>query len=222
MRRVRVWFLGLAAAAIAIAYAILSHLSNSAPNPGGLGVLLALTPAFLIVVTLAWRSRHRLPILLLCAITAMLVERYWPLLTHHFSWLYLLQQAGAYVLLGLSFGRSLRPGRTPLCTRWATAQHGTLSPAAVRYTRAITLMWTVAFAALTVALIMLFLLAPLPVWSAFANFATLPLIVVLFIVEYAVRGRALPDMQHAGILAGIRAYWDSRRDPPDVQHGKSA
>ena len=222
MRRMRAWFLGLAVAAIAIAYAILSHLSNSTPNAGGLGVLLAVTPVFLIAVMLAWRSRHRLPMLVLCAIAAMLVERYWPLLTHHFSWLYLLQQVGAYVLLGLSFGNSLRPGRTPLCTRWATAQHGALSPAAVHYTRAITLMWTVAFAALTVALIMLFLLAPLPVWSAFANFATLPLMIVLFIVEYAVRGRALPDMQHAGILVGMRAYWDSSRGPPDVQRGKSA
>ena len=219
MRWARAWFLRLVVAAIAIAYAILSHVSNSNPGAGALGVVLAVAPVFLIAVALAWRSRHRLRLLVLCVFPALLVYHYWLPLTHHYPLLYLLQQSGAYALLGLSFGRSLLPDRTPLCTHWATAQHGTLTPAAVRYTRAVTLLWTCFFVALIVLLVALYFLAPLRVWSAFANFGMLPLIAALFIGEYSVRGRALPDMRHAGILAGLRAYRDSRRSPADARHG---
>ena len=219
MPRARAWFLGLAIAAIAIGYAILAHLSNSTSNTCALGVVLAVAPALLIAAALAWRSRRRIRMLLLCAFVTLLVYHYWPLLARHYSWIYLLQQTAAYGLLGFTFGRSLGPGRTPLCTHWATLHHGTLSPAAVRYTRAVTLTWTLFFVAVTITLVALFMLAPLRVWSAFANFGTLPLIAALFIVEYGVRGRILPDMQHAGILAGVRAYWHGRRDRADLHHG---
>ena len=180
--------------------------------------MLAIAPVLLAAAVLAWRSAHRLYLLPLCAFALVLVYWYWPSLMHHYPLLYLVQQAGAYVLLGLTFGGSLRAGRTPLCTVWARRHHGTLSPAAVRYTRGVTLLWALAFAALMIALVALYFLAPLPVWSAFANFGTLPLIAALFIGEYCVRGRALPDMPHAGILAGLRAFWQSRRSPLDARH----
>lgn len=219
MPRVRAWLLRLAIASIAIAYAVLSHISNSTPNASTLGVVLAIAPLLLIAVAVARGSVHPIYLLAFCAAALLLVYWSWSLLVHQYSLLYLVQQAGAYSLLMLAFGRSLRPGRTPLCTVWATRQHGTLSPAAVRYTRAVTLLWAVFFAAITVISIALYLLTPLRVWSAFANFGTFPLIVALFIGEYLVRGRALPDMQHAGILVGLRAFWTSRRSPADARHG---
>lgn len=217
--RARAWIRGLGAAALAVAYAILAHVSNSNPGARALGVVLALGPLVACALTLAWRYGYRLPAVLLGMLAGFAVYRYWPIFAQHFPWLYLLQQAGAYALLGLAFGRSLAAGRVPLCTRWATVVHGPPAPAVTRYTRSVTAAWTLFFALMTTTLIALFLLAPLPVWSAFANFCGFPLIVAMFVGEYVVRGRVLTDMQHASILAGARAFLGSAPDAAAVRRG---
>lgn len=206
---IRAWILGLGVAAVAIAYALLAHVSNLNHSGHGLGVALAVGPLVALALTLIWRSGYRIPAILVGALAGLAVYRYWPMLAQHFPWLYLLQQAGAYGLLTLTFGRSLAADRIPLCTGWATLIHGPLAPAVARYTRSVTVAWTVFFALMATMLIALFLIAPLPVWSAFANFCGLPLVVGMFIGEYLVRGRALPDMQHASILAGVRTFLGS-------------
>ena len=58
---------------------------------------------------------------------------------------------------------------------------------------------------MSLALLVLFVTAPLPVWSAFANFCTPALVALMFAAEYLVRRRALPHVQHQGILATLRA-----------------
>ena len=215
----RAWIRGSGVAVLAIAYAVLAHLSNSRPGAQALGVALAVGPLLVVAVILGWRSRLRVPSLLLCALAGLLVYQYWPLLARHFPWLYLLQQAGAYGLLGLMFGRSLAAGRVPLCSHWATLVHGPLAPAVARYTRTVTVVWAGFFAFISCTLVVLFALAPLPIWSAFANFCTFPLIVALFVGEYAVRGRVLPNMRHAGIFAGARLFLNSERDTAAARRG---
>ena len=207
--RLRGWTRALGIAAVALAYAVLAHLSNLNPHAQALGVALALGPLLAAVLVLSWRSGARLAALLLAALAAVALARYWELLAAHFSWLYLVQQAGFYLLLGVMFGRSLLGGRVALCTHWATLAHGPLSPAMARYSRQVTAAWTLFFALLTVAHVLLFLLAPLPVWSAFANFFCLPLVAAMFIGEYLVRGLRLPDIEHAGMLHGLRAFLGS-------------
>ncbi len=204
-RRVRDWIRGLAVAALAVGYAVLAHFSNSHPEASALGVLLAIAPLAVVAVAMVWRSGQRLISVALGLLAVLAVYRYWPILALHFAWLYVLQQAGFFGLIGIAFGRSLMAGQVPLCTRWATAFHGPLAPAAVRYTRNVTAAWTLFFALMMTTLVVLFLLAPLPVWSAFANFGTFPLVVAMFLAEYRVRGRALPDMRHASILESVRA-----------------
>lgn len=203
---------GAVVAVAAIAYAVLAHQSNLAPAGHTLGVVLAAGPPLLLAVLLAWRTAYRVPCLLACALAVVLAYRYWEALTQQLVWISLAPQASAYVALGILFGRSLLRGRTPLCTRWATAVHGPLPPAVVAYTRKVTGAWAVFFGLMTTALIALGLFAPAHVWSAFANFCTFPLIAAMFVAEYIVRGRVLPDMQHAGILEGARAYLESSRD----------
>ena len=217
--RARAWMRGLGVVLAAIAYAVLAHLSNSTPGTGALGVVLAVGPLLLFAVLLAWRSGFRAMALLMGALAAALVYRYWPRLAEHYPWIYLLQQAGVYCLLALTFGRSLTGGRVPLCTLWATRVHGPLPPKVVRYTRLVTAVWTLFFALLAATLIVLYALVDLPLWSAFANFGTFPLIAALFIAEYAVRGRVLPDMQHAGILAGAQAFLGFGRETAAARRG---
>jgi uncharacterized membrane protein len=65
--------------------------------------------------------------------------------------------------------------------------------------------WTLFFAAVTATLLLLFLAAPLTVWSLFANFGAVTLVILMFLVENRVRRRLLPAMAHVGVIATIRA-----------------
>jgi uncharacterized membrane protein len=195
----------------AVAYALLAHLSNSRPGHADLGLLLGLAPLWLVAVALAWRSRVRVPALLACAAITLLLAVRWQELKSHFSWTYLLQQVGTYALLGWGFGRTLAPGRVPLCAQFAARVHGTLDATTAQYTRSITLAWTVFFGVIAAVLLVLYFVAPLPVWSLFANFCTLPLVLLMFAIENLVRRRALPGLAHVGVVATIRAV--ARRAP---------
>ncbi len=188
-----------------IAYAVLAHFSNAVPGNESLGAILAIGPLWIAAVILAWRSSQRRLGLVACGLAALLVYARWGDLRNHFTWLYLIQQAGAYGLLGISFGRSLGGQRVPLCTRFAALVHGPLSVDATRYTRSVTVAWTVFFAAMSSALLIVYVAVPLAVWSVFANFCAAPLVALMFIGEYLVRHRVLPDMQHASIFDTVRA-----------------
>jgi uncharacterized membrane protein len=65
----------------------------------------------------------------------------------------------------------------------------------------------------------MFLLAPLTVWSAFANFGVLPLVAAMFVGEYLVRGRAVPDAPHASLLDGVHAFLASSAGPQAMRRG---
>jgi len=189
---------------LALAYAVLAHVSTAQGAHGTLGALLAIGPVGLVALIFLWRSR-RVWGLAAWVLALVLVVAFWLPLKAHFTWLYLIQQAGLYALLGVYFGRTLRPGRVPLCTQMALHAHGTLSAPTLRYTRQVTVAWSLLFALITLALVILFFTAPLRVWSAFANFGAPLLIVLMFALENRVRRFALPGMEHAGLLTTLRA-----------------
>ena len=195
--------------AFVIAYAGLSHYSNSLAKTHDVGVALALGPVLLVGLALVWRWTHWLVALLAAAAAALLLSHYWPLLERNFSVVYLLQEAGFYSLMAASFGLSLRSNKVALCTQLADKVHGPLSKQEVRYTRQVTAAWTVFFLAITLVTLALFTFAPLRLWSAFANFVVVPLMVLMFAVEYAVRRRVLPQVQRSGLLAAVRVYFAS-------------
>ena len=159
---------GLVAAA-AIGYDLLSYYSINHPGWAALGTALALLPLLLIVIGMAWRSHWRAAVILAGAAAAVLLWRSWPLLSSHFTLMFLLQQVFMWSALLLFFAGSLMPGRTPLCTQWADLAHGPLSDAELRYTRGVTLAWSLFFGAMAVTGVLLYVLAPATVWSAFNN-----------------------------------------------------
>jgi len=115
-----------------------------------------------------------------------------------------------YGLLAFGFGGSLRSGGTALCTRLADKLHGPLTPAEVRYTRQVTMAWALFFGVLMLATLLLYVSAPLTLWSMFVNFGTLPLIGAMFAGEYAVRRRVLPHTDRRGIMATVRVFFSNR------------
>ena len=201
-------------AALVLAYALLEHYTNVAAAPPGLGAALAIAPLLGALLLLAHRTQRPwlAPLLLALAATAVLL-RFWGELEHHFSWLYLLQQCATYLALAGTFGRSLLPGRVPLCSRWAAMIHGPLTEDVRRYTRSVTLAWTAFFAAVMLLSAVLYAAAPRSFWSLFANFLVLPLAALLFACEYALRRRCLPSTPRATLGQMLRVYLADTRRP---------
>jgi uncharacterized membrane protein len=200
--------------AFVVVYAALSHYSNSLAQTHDLGVGLALGPVLMVGLLLIWRWTHLLVALLTAAGAAVLLRHYWPVMEKNFPVVYLLQEGGFYSLMAASFGLSLRKHGVALCTQLADKVHGPLSPKEVLYTRRVTAAWGLFFLAITGVTLILFVLAPLRIWSLFANFCVVPLVGLMFLAEYAVRRRVLPQVSRRGILAAVRVYFASSRHAP--------
>jgi uncharacterized membrane protein len=190
-----------------VAYSVLSHYSNLNPQAHDLRTLLALAPMLTLGLILVWRWSGFLIALLAAAAAALLLRAFWPLFAQNFPIVYLVQQVGFYFIMAFTFGRSLRKGRVPLCTQLADKVHGPLSALELRYTRRVTLAWVIFFLLNLAANFFLFEFAPLRVWSMFVNFCSLPLILLMFVAEYAVRRRVLPQVQRSGLIATLRVYF---------------
>jgi uncharacterized membrane protein len=196
----------IAAACVLIGYQFLAHWAL-ARGAAGSGVALA---PLLAAAVLAWRTRLRWPVALLAAGAGI--------------WLWtrpgnapgalLAVHVGVYLGLLWVFARTLRSGREPLVTGIARRVRGVLPAEIAGYTRRVTQAWCVFFACMAAASTALFLLAPLPVWSLFANLLNLPLVVAMFVAEYLVRITRFRHLQHFPITAAARAFRVGERDVP--------
>ncbi|MFZ0486167.1 MAG: hypothetical protein WAL83_04155 [Arenicellales bacterium] len=209
-RRILRW---LGIAALVIGYPLLAHHTNESANDGNLGALVALGPVVLIALVLAWHSAQRTGILVVLGLVCAIFWLGRSVLVQHFGMVYWLQYVGAQAVLFTTFARTLVAGGKPLCTRFAEAVHGSLTPQQELYTRKVTVAWSLFFAAMALVSTLLFFLAPLTAWSIFDNFLTLPLVGLMFIAEYRVRRQALPDMEHSHILDSVRAFRNTLARP---------
>ena len=209
-RRILRW---MGIAALLIGYPLLAHHTNESTHSGNLGALVAIAPVVLLALVLAWRSPQRIVMLGMFVLACATLWAGWSALEQHFGLVYWLQYLGMQLVLFMTFARTLIAGRQPLCTRFAEALHAPLTQQQEIYTRQVTVAWSLFFAALASASTLLFFLAPLTAWSVFTNFLTLPLVALMFIVEYWVRRRVLPDMQHGHILDAVRAFRNTSARP---------
>lgn len=202
---------------LGIGYSALSHLAASSATPNLFNALVAIMPLVGLAFAMAWRSLQRVAMLALWLATCAVLFSMSGWLVAHYNWLFLLQHAGMYALLCGAFGRTLQRGQTPMISRFASIVHGSLSPALIRYTRSATWAWTVYFGSITGLSLLLFWLAPIYIWSAFANLLGIPLLVLMFVGEYAVRWFVLPPADRAGPLDAIRAYRQASSKKPARQ-----
>ena len=93
-----------------------------------------------------------------------------------------------------------------MLTRFARYVHGEISPEVERYTRQITVMWCVFFAAMATVSVSLFVLVSTDAWLFFANVLNLPLLVCAFVVEYAYRSLRFPNAPYPSLAATINAF----------------
>jgi uncharacterized membrane protein len=203
----------LGIAALVIGYSILAHYTNASAHSSSLGALVAVAPVVLIALILAWRSPRRIVMLGVLALACMALWAGWSALEQNFELVYWLQHVGMQLLLFIMFARTLIAGRQPLCTRFAEAVHAPLTPREEIYARQVTVAWTLFFAAMAFVSTLLFFLGPLSAWSIFANFLTLPLVMLMFVAEYLMRRWLLPDLQHKHILTAVRAFRNDSAHP---------
>ena len=210
---------GTAVAGLAVAWAIFAH-RNSVGGASEFSTALAATPIVIVVAVLLRRLGHPLWIASGGLAALALLAWAWPQLRENGALLHYVEHVGTNLAFAVVFGRTLGAGHEPLITQLARFAHPEgLSPAKLRYTRQVTVAWTGFFIATAIVSTGLFVLAPAAVWSVFANFLTLPLILLMFVVEHLCRYLVLPPVERGGIADTIRAFraGRQRRAPPPDQ-----
>lgn len=194
------------AVALSAAFALAAHVALVNGAPPALGALLCLVPLAGFALWGLGRLRHRVVAFAAIAAVAAALWQGWDQLERHFPDIFFLEHAGTNLALAVLFGRTLVPGREALVTRFARVVHRTFTPQLERYTRKVTVAWTAFFVAMFATSCGLYAAGWMAAWSLFANLLTPLLIAAMFVVEYAVRHRVLPDLERIGILGGIRAF----------------
>lgn len=198
----------------------LAHYVSTVPDSAHWAVILTLLPAGALVAGLAAKRFGLLGGVLGTVAVMALGVLLWPLLQRnlaaHMSRLYLLQYLATNLTLAWFFGHTLGHGRTPACTTFAAVLHPRLSPTVLRYTRQVTVAWTLFFVLSALISALLYAFASAEAWSLFSNVAYLPSVALMFIVEGQVRRRVIPADERHGILDSIRAYMATTRPAPDT------
>jgi len=193
-------------AAGVIAYQVLVFSMIVDEPEGGLGEWLMAAPLLLVAGGMLARSRRGRLALAALAVLGLFGFLLWRAVGASPALFYPVPYLTVYAVLLWYFGRTLRAGRQPLVTRLAAHVHGELPDEIVRYTRQVTWAWCVFFTAMIVTSTLLFLLQPLPVWSVFNTLLNLPLVVAMYLGEYAWRLWRFPNFSHASIATVFRAF----------------
>jgi uncharacterized membrane protein len=130
-------------------------------------------------------------------------------------WVAALPQVFCYVGLLWLFGRSLIGAREAILTRFARFVHGDISTEIARYTRQITVFWSLFFAAMAITSVSLLVFVSSGAWLFFANVLNLPLLVCAFLAEYAYRSMRFPGAMYPSLAATVtafRQFRDTRED----------
>ncbi|MFP3889481.1 hypothetical protein [uncultured Ralstonia sp.] len=206
---------GAAGIAAVVAYQLGAHYAAATPGAHGFGLAMALVPPLAIALVAVLRSARRVWLLPLWVVVCAALWLARVPLAGHFEWGLYLEHVGFNLTMAVVFGHTLAAGREPLCSRFAVMVHGTLTPAVARYTRQITLAWTLFFLATAAVSTLLFAMSSIVVWATFANYLALPLVGVMFVAEYACRCIVLRDEPRASLFDSVRAYRQSTQARAD-------
>ena len=194
-------------AAASAAYVVLGFVAAISDDPPLIALIVGVVPMFAIALTTAWNSRARVLLVPLCLVLGVVFVLNLEFLRTHVAWLYFVQHAGTMLSLGVMFGATLGSDESALCSRIACfALSSRPDDKYLHYTWKVTLAWTVFFFVSALLSVLLFFFAPLVAWSTFAILLTPILLGIMFVGEYLIRCRAIPDRPHFGIAETIQAY----------------
>jgi uncharacterized membrane protein len=190
-----------------VAWMVAAHVGSAGWGNASFNAAVGVLPIVAAVLMALWRVPHRAWRVAGVLALGVLLAWLWPQLRHNVPLLYYIQHLGIHVALGVFFGRSLLGPGDALITRMARRIFADeLSARKVRYTRGVTLAWTVFFFLNALVSTLLFIWAPPAIWSVHANLLTGPLVGVMFLVEHIWRMCVLPPHERPGLAAIVRAY----------------
>jgi uncharacterized membrane protein len=111
-----------------------------------------------------------------------------------------------YGALLVYFAGTLLPGHTDIVTRVAQRLNPHFHSGMRSYTRRVCIAWCVFFIAQIITSALLFWLAPVRWWLLFINALNVPLVLLMFLGEYAIRRRRFPGRQSTDLAAMIRGF----------------
>ena len=210
MAQTRFWIVSAAG----IGYAIASLWLMTRSPPSAWTPVVLLVPVLAIAATSAWRSgrRARSAIALAAALTLALLAAHGGALDP--EQMLLAEHVAVHLVLAFSFGITLRPGVRPLISRAAERLHGSLTPAEERYTRNVTLAWTIYFMAMAIVSIALHALLPFRLWALYANLGAPLAAAAMFAGELWLRYRLHPEFERSSPRDMIQAFREARAAAP--------
>ncbi len=194
-----------------LCYSLLANFTLQSKQHADIGVVIAIAPIIVTCIALAFKAKRGILILGLLLMCSPLFWLVWSHFKQHYDWIYWLVHESLQVVLFITFARTLKSGHQPLCTQFAQIVHGSLSPELISYTRKVTIAWALFFAAVMIISSWIFIFYPISVWSIFSNFFYLPLVAMMFIIEYLVRIWALPKKDRTNIMGAIHAFMDKSK-----------
>src|SRR3954465_4733129 len=191
--------------AAVMAYQALAFYMTTNYSRDGLGEALVAAPVMLITAGLLLRTARGRLVLAVLTATGIAGFLAWRAAGADAVWFYPVPYLAVYLMLLWAFGSTLVPGRQPLITRLAILVHGEIPIEILRYTRSITWAWCWFFSGMALTSALLFLFAPLPAWSVFNSLLNFPLVVMMYLGEYAWRQWRPPNFSHASIATVLHA-----------------
>jgi uncharacterized membrane protein len=191
-----------------IAYPFLVHASIRDGLANNLSLLLLVLPPMLVVTWFLLRAVSRMWKPLIVAV--FLAALYFVMSGQHGRIGLIAVDGVLHASLNLFllwfFGRTLLKGKEPLVTQISRRVNGEVKPEIAIYTRHVTMAWCIYFAAQVVVSLLLYLFAPLNVWSLFINVLNLPLLILMFIGEFVWRITHYPHHSRTTILKALEVY----------------
>ena len=153
-------------------------------------------------LSVAQRIIRALPLMVVVLVLAIA----WQPLLNNVRLVYLADHLGVHTTLCWLFARTLLPGRTPLCTEFASWVHEDMtSPQLLWYTRQVTKAWALFFGWIVLTSVVLFALAEFTTWIAFTTMVGPALTACFFLIENLCRSRFLPPKDRVGLAGTWRA-----------------
>lgn len=214
------WHKRLVVLAVLVAYPLLVHWAVLSHPQSMLGELLIAVPLLIVLAWFLARTRRGRRGMVALAVGAAAGAVAWHEVNADPAMLYPIPHLSANLFMLWFFGRTLQPGREALITRVARYVHGTLPDEVAAYTRRVTWAWCVFFAGTIVVSAFLFMMAPLTVWSLFANVLNLPLLASMFFGEYAWRRLRHPHFARASFPEVVQAFGKLGESSPGSARGQ--
>jgi uncharacterized membrane protein len=172
-----------------------------------------LTPMLVIVAVWAWGASQRWASL--CAVGAIVALFARALMggAANVEGLYLAQHVLIHLFLASWFGSSLRRGVRPIVSGLAARVHRQMTAPMWRYTRNVTIAWTLYFLSMALLSGLLYAAASFDIWALFANLLTPVAVTAMFAGEYLLRYWLHPDFERVSMLDAVRVYMQPEIPP---------